>query len=166
MKTGIKMARECADEPGQPDLQRTLDTLLEELREVCNSIGSRHESDKDRYSQFLRTLMVNAIRAPDHITPDNVAFFCDAALKGYTLNRAVDKFNSKSGVTAIILENDSAMRQAEIDELVECLSQCEDVLAPLAKEPGVNPWLVDVRKLLAKHGRDAFAKWADGLIEE
>lgn len=54
-------------------------------------------------------------------------------------------------------------KDADIAELVECLCDCESVMGPLAKEPKVNPWLVDVRRLIAKHRPDAFAKWADGI---
>jgi hypothetical protein len=65
------------------------------------------------------------------------------------------------------------MRQTEIDakdaalaELVQCLSECEGALAPLAKEPNVNPWLIDVRRLLAKHRADVFTNTTKGISHD
>lgn len=37
-----------------------------------------------------------------------------------------------------------------VAELVSCLRDCVDVMGPLAKEPNVNPWLVQASALLAK----------------
>ena len=71
------------------DGQSTFDEILAELRKQYLSVDSSLKAEKSRYEQFIRTIMVNALRQPDRITIDQVAFLCEAALKGFTLSQAI-----------------------------------------------------------------------------
>lgn len=68
---------------------------FEEVQQTLLGLYHSKEADLFRYRSYLSLLLVNALKNPAGITADLVVFFCDAALKNYTVNRASDKWEEK-----------------------------------------------------------------------
>lgn len=77
---------------------------FEEVQQSLLGLYHSKEADIFRYERFLATLLVNALKNPAGITADLVAFLCDAALKNYTVDRAINKWEAKQKSGAVDLE--------------------------------------------------------------
>jgi hypothetical protein len=79
---------QCPDEHDGPN-----PTFEDHHRALANLYRSK-DGEIRRLHEVLQTLLINALKNPTSITADLVAFVCDAALKNYTIHRALEKWDA------------------------------------------------------------------------
>lgn len=79
------------------DSQDVADPTFEETILRVSSIYQNKVGEIGRLRSFLEAMYLNASHDPAHMTGESVAFFAHAALHGYSISRAFDKWEALTG---------------------------------------------------------------------